>query len=164
MAELSLLQSALFGKYFVVLVLVVSSAFLVSGFVGMYFSYLENERAVMELQREKALSAGSRIEQFVRDIEQQIHWVVTGAPPPRALETGPAADEIRKTDYRRLLREALAITEVRYLDPAGREEVLVSRLGIDIVGSGIDYSNEPIFQQTRGGQTYFSPVYLPEPV
>ena len=148
------LNSHLFGKYLVVLVLLVGGAVLTTGIVGIYFSYQESERAATELQREKALAAASSIEQFIREIEQQTHWVI---PPP---VTGAADNERRLGDYRRLLREALAVTEVRYLDPSGREQVLVTRLGIDVRGSGADYSAEPAFRETRSGSTYFGPLYF----
>src|SRR2546423_9241038 len=104
--QLSPMRGRLFRKYFVVLVLLVSGAVLTTGLLGMYFSYQDSQRAVMELQREKALAAGSKIEQFVRGMEQEMRWVI---PAPVAANT--IDSERRKGDYRRLLREAIAITE-----------------------------------------------------
>jgi signal transduction histidine kinase len=146
--------SSLFGKYLVVLVLLVSAAVLITGLVGMYFLYENSQRGVMEVQREKALGATVRIEEFIRAIEQQMRWVV---PPPIGADTDV---ERRTADYRRLLRQALPITEARYVDAAGHEQLLVSRLRSDTTYSGIDFSAEPVFRETRGGQTFFGPLYF----
>src|SRR3954453_12372742 len=150
----SSLGSRLFGKYLIVLVLLVSGAVLTSGLVGMYFLYENSQRAVMEVQREKALNAAVRIEEFIQAIEQQIRWVLQ---PPVPVES----DMDRRTgDYRRLLRQALPITEVRYLDTSGREQLLVSRLRPDAANSGVDFSNAPAFRETRDGSTFFGPLYF----
>lgn len=125
------LRSHLFGKYFVVLVLLVSGAVLTSGLVSMYFSYQESQQAAIELQRETAITAGSRIERFIGEMEQQIHWLIR---PP--VEVTGSDIERQRGDFRRLLREALAITQVRYIDASGREQLFVSRLEPDEVGAG----------------------------
>ena len=148
-------RSHLFAKYFVVLVFLVSGAVLTSGLVSMYFSYRESQQAAIELQRETAVTAGSRIERFIGEMEQQIHWVIR---PP--IEVTGSDIERQRGDFRRLLREALAITQVRYIDASGREQLFVSRLEPDEVGSGIDRSGEPAFVETRRGRTYFGPVYF----
>src|SRR6266498_2006819 len=101
--------SNLFGKYLVVLVLLVSGALVTSGVLEMYFSYRDSQRAAIELQREKAGAAASKIEQFIREIQQQIRWVI---PPPFS---GEVVEARRLSDYRRLLRQSPAITDVRYL-------------------------------------------------
>src|SRR5688572_25871202 len=61
-------------------------------------------------------------------------------------------------DYIRLMSQALAITEVSHLDAQGRETLRISRLAMDVVGSGIDYAREPRFTEARAGRVYFSPV------
>src|SRR6266542_3045849 len=124
--------SNLFGKYLVVLVLLVSGALVASGALEMYFSYRDSQRAAIELQREKATAAASKIEQFIREIQQQMRWVI---PPPFS---GEVVEARRLSDYRRLLRQSPAITDVRYLDASGREQLLVSRLGIDVQSSNTD--------------------------
>ena len=68
--------------------------------------------------------------------------------------------EQRRADYFRLLRQVPPITEVSYLDPAGREQLRVSRLAMDVVGSGADLSQEPRFRDPKAGRTYFSLVYF----
>ncbi|PYO56492.1 MAG: HAMP domain-containing histidine kinase, partial [Candidatus Rokuibacteriota bacterium] len=114
-----------------------------------------NKAALVQLQREKALAAANRIEQFVKEIERQIGW--TTHPQ---LVTGGAALEQRRVDYFRLLRQVLPITEVSLLDGSGTEQLRVSRLAMDRSGSQEDYSRDPKFTEARGGRTYFSPVYF----
>ena len=69
--------------------------------------------------------------------------------------------EQRRSDYLRLLRQAPAITEVSYLDAAGREQLRISRLAMNVVGSGVDFSQRPeVPASPKPGKTYFSPVYF----
>ena len=62
-------------------------------------------------------------------------------------------------EYLRLLRQDPAITEIRYIDSAGKEQLHVSRLGMDREKSGVDFSHNPAFLEARRGKTWFSPVY-----
>ena len=54
----------------------------------------------------------------------------------------------------------LAITEVSHLDATGREQLRVSRLAMNVVGSQLDFSAEPKFRVPKTGKTYFGPVYF----
>jgi len=148
-------RSRLFWKYVIVLVFLVSGALVTSGAVEIYFSYQENKAALVSVQREKAVAAASRIDQFVREIENQIGWTT------HASFTAPAAAlGQRRFDYLRLFRQAPSVTEISYLDASGREQLRVSRLAMDVVGSQTDFSKEPRFVEARSGKTYFSPVYF----
>jgi two-component system, NtrC family, sensor kinase len=143
-------------KYLVILVGLVTGALLVSGAVEIYSSYNENKAALVALQREKASGAASRIESFVREIERQLVWTTQ----PLLVPTASAALEQRRIDAVRLQRQVLAITEVSHLDAGGREQLRVSRLAMDVVGSQIDFSGDPKFQVAKSGRTYFGPVYF----
>jgi len=143
-------------KYLVILVGLVTGVLLASGAVEIYFSYNENMAALVALQREKASNAASKIEAFVREIEHQLVWTTQ----PVAALTASAAIEQRRIDAVRLQRQVLAITEVSHLDAAGREQLRVSRLAMDVVGSQTDYANDPRFRVARSGRTYFGPVYF----
>ena len=131
----------------------VSGALVASKAVETYFSYQESTRALAALQREKALGAATKIEQFVRQIERLLES--TTYP---MLATGPAAISQRRMDYVRPQRQVPAITDVSWLDPSGREQLRMSRLTMDVVGSGLDQSREPKFVHARAGKTYFSPI------
>jgi signal transduction histidine kinase len=131
----------------------VSGALLASGLIEIYFSYQENRAGLVALQREKALGVASRIEDFIKEIERQIGWTTQpqlGAPA--------AAMYQRRVDYLRLLRQVLAITEISHLDAEGKEQLRVSRLAMDVTGSGIDFSHEPEFTEARAGKVYHGPV------
>jgi signal transduction histidine kinase len=145
----------LFRKYVAVLILLVGGMLLLSSIVNLYFSYRETKAALIRLQRQQALAAASRIEQFVKGIERQVR---------AAMEvpfTDPAmAREQREIDFLRLLRDVPAITEVVQLDPAGRVQLLMSRLMPNEVGSQRDLSADSRFTKTRIGRTHFSPVHF----
>jgi signal transduction histidine kinase len=148
-------RGSLFRKYAVLFVVLVSGALFTSGALEIYFSYQENKEALVTLQREKAVGAATRIELFVKEVERQISW--TTQP---SIVAPAAAMEQRRADYFRLLRQVPAITEVSYLDAQGREQLRVSRLAMDVVGSGDSYAQDPRFRVPKSGKTYFSPVYF----
>ena len=60
----------------------------------------------------------------------------------------------------RLLRQVPAITELSQLDAEGKELLKVSRLAMDVVGSGTDYSKEAKFTETVAKKIYYGPVYM----
>jgi len=148
-------RGSLFRKYVVLLAVLVSLELVASSALEVYFTYQESKQALVTLQREKAFGAASRIEQFVKEVERQIGW--TTQP---SIVAPAAALEQRRADYFRLLRQVPAITEVSYIDPGGREQLRVSRLAMDVVGSGTDLSQEPRFHEPKAGRTYFSLVYF----
>src|SRR4029077_16056836 len=49
---------------------------------------------------------------------------------------------------------------VVWIDAAGREQLRISRLAMDAVGSGIDLSSEPKFNEALAGHVYWGPVYF----
>jgi signal transduction histidine kinase len=147
-------RGRLFRKYVVLFAGLVSGALLTSGLVEIYFSFQENKTALVAIQREKALGAAARIGQFIREIEGQVRWA---SQPPIGVSLTP---EQRRFDYLRLLRQVQAITEVSQLDAAGREQLRVSRLAMDVVGSQADLSQDPRFVEAKAGRTYFGPVYF----
>jgi signal transduction histidine kinase len=148
-------RGGLFLKYAGALVLLVSGALAVSALVEIYFSYQENKAALSQIQREKALAAAVRIEQFVRELEHQLAWI---AQTPWGARGVPL--DQRRLDSLRLLRHAPAVTEVSHYDPTGHEQLRVSRLAMDVVGSNADFSQDPKFTQAVARKTYFSAVYF----
>src|SRR5262249_46347890 len=93
-------------------------------------------------------------EAFVRDIERQVGWASQAQ-----IGTRQTVDQ-RRFEYIRLQRQAPAVTEISQLDPSGREQLRVSRLAMDVVGSQTDFSRQPQFTQARPGRPYFGPVYF----
>src|SRR5437762_9395775 len=145
----------LFLKYFAFIGLLVSVGLVASGAIGLYFSYQETRSSLVSLQREKALTASVRIEQFLRDIENQLGWttlpLVTASANPM---------EHRRLDFLKLLRQLPAVTEVGHLDATGHEQLKVSRLAMDTMGSNIDFSKDPRFIEAKKGKTWYGPVYF----
>ena len=146
-------RGRLFRKYLFLILTLVMGALLASGAISIYFSYRDNKAAVANLQYEKALAAASRIKQYMGQIENQLAYA--------ALPQLDATDvEMRRIEFLKLLRLAPEITDIAQLDAAGHEQIAVSRLGMDNVGSGRDRSQEPAFREAKRGQTWFGPVYF----
>ena len=145
----------LFAKYATLIIALVGGALLASGLVSLYFSYRENQDHLIALQQEKAHAAATRIEQYIIDIEHQLGW--TALPQ---VSTDGSAVEQRRYEYLKLLRQVPAITEVAWLDFSGREQLRVSRLAMDSMGMGSDFSLDAKFVQAKGGKTWYSPVYF----
>jgi signal transduction histidine kinase/ActR/RegA family two-component response regulator len=125
------------------------------GASDLYFSYMWQRDATIALYREKATLAAYRIEQFLQDIEQHLSWtnmLVRGADPVAQ----------RQTEFIKLLRQAPAVTDAIWLDANGHEQVRVSRLAMDRMRSGIDYSVTPAFRSAHDGEFYRGPVYFRE--
>jgi signal transduction histidine kinase len=147
-------RNRLFRKYVVPFVAVVLLALLSNGLLEIYFAFQESKSALAQIQREKAASAALTIEGFVKDIERQMGWTTQ---PYLAVVGGL---ETRRLDYLRLQRQVPAITEVTYIDAQGREQLRLSRLAMEVIGSGLDLSTQPAFTETRGGRTWYGPVYF----
>ncbi len=146
-------RGRLFRKYLLLILSLVSVALLASGGISLYFSYQENKAALASLQHEKAIAAASRIEQYIRQISQQLQY----ASLPQ-LDAGDV--EMRRVEFLKLLRQAPEVTDIALLDAEGKEQNAVSRLGMDITGSGRDRSTEAAFRNAKRGQPWYGPVYF----
>jgi signal transduction histidine kinase len=145
--------SRLFRKYVALFVAVVCVALLTNGLFEIWFSYQENKQALTRIQREQAEAAAAKIGQFIKDIEGQIGWTTQ-------LPWTASALEQRRFDALRLLRQVPAITELAQLDSAGKEQLRVSRLAMDAVGVGTDFSKDPKFTEAVAKKIYYGPVYF----
>ena len=162
----------LFRKYVVVLLVLVGGALITSSLVELYFSYRETQRAIVRVERAKAVATAAGIEQFLKEVEQQVRETTrTASDDPDASQVGQgrlgfreglgaAMAEQRELDFLRVLRNVPAVSELSHLDLAGKEQLRVSRLDPDVVGSQEDFSQAPKFLEARAGKTYWSPVYL----
>ena len=144
----------LLWKYVIFFSLLVTGALLANGAIETYFSYQENKEALAAVQREKAQAAATRIEGFILEIERQMGWVTQ----PRAVVGAPI--EQRRFDFFRLQRQVPAITEISYIDATGHEQVRISRLAMDVIGSQNDLSADPRFVEARARRVYRGPVYF----
>jgi hypothetical protein len=94
-----------------------------------------------------------KLAEFIKENQNQIGWT-TQLP-----STAGSIDQ-RRFDALRLLRQAPAVTELSLLDAQGKELLKVSRLAMDVVGSGTDYSKEAKFTETVAKKVYYGPVYM----
>ncbi|HEY2189838.1 MAG TPA: GAF domain-containing protein, partial [Caldimonas sp.] len=145
----------LFPKYALLIITLVGSMLVASGAIGLYFSWQETKKHLVDLQAEKAQNAANRIERYIVDIEHELSWTAL----PRADADGDALEQ-RRIEYLKLQRQAPAITEVVWIDPQGREQLRISRLAMDVIGSGADVSHEERFRVASAGGIYYGPVYF----
>jgi PAS domain S-box-containing protein len=162
----------LLRKYVVVFVGLVGGVLMASSLVELYFAYQATKRAIVREERAKAVAAAAQIEEFVRDIERRVRETTRAASDdPAAAQLGQgklvfrgglgaALAEQRELDFLRLLRDVPVISELGHLDVSGKEQLRVSRLALDAVGSQEDFSQAPKFLEARSGKTYWSPVSL----
>src|SRR5262252_5632893 len=149
----SKIRSRLFLKYTGLFVAVVCLALLVNGVFEIWGSYRENKDALIQIQHEQAEAAAAKIGQFIKEIESQVGWTTQ-------LLWSAATTEQRRFDALRLLRQVPAITELSQVDASGKEQLRVSQLAMDVVGSGLDLSKEPKFAEAVKNKVYYGPVYF----
>ena len=146
-------RNRLFSKYVGLFAAVVTLALLANGIFDVWFYYQEHKASLIRIQREQAEAAAAKIGQFIREIESQLGWTTQ-------LPWSAGSIEQRRFDALRLLRQVPAITELSQLDASGKERLRVSRLAMDVVGSGTDYSNDPKFTEAMARKVYYGPVYF----
>jgi signal transduction histidine kinase len=149
----SVYRGRLFRRYLLLIITLVTIALLASGAISVYFTYQETRASLASLQHEKAVAAASRIEQYIRHIQQQLGYA--------ALPQLDANDvELRRIEFLKLLRQAPEVTDVAQIDATGREQIAVSRLGMDSINSRKDRSQEVAFRDAKPGHAWFGPVYF----
>jgi len=148
-------RRSLFRKYVLAFIAVIGGLLIARGLIEIYVSYRDNTAALMTLQKEKAGAAALRIDHFIREIQNHIGW----ASHPYLASQESIAEQ-RRFDFQWLLRQVEPITEVSLLDDSGKEQLLVSRLAVDVVGSLKDYSAESKFREARVGGFHFGPLYF----
>jgi hypothetical protein len=127
-AGASIVRSRLFFKYTLLFVTLVVLALVTNGGFEVLFSYQEHKSSLIGIQEQQAAAAADKIEEFITQIESQVGWT-TQLP-----WTDGTLDQ-RRFDALRLLRQVPAITELAQIDAAGHEQLKVSRLTMDVVGS-----------------------------
>jgi signal transduction histidine kinase/CheY-like chemotaxis protein len=146
-------RRTLFWKYVALFVAVTSSALVINGLVDVWFTVRDHRAALFRIQKEQAVSAASKITQFIREIEGQLGWTTH-------LSWETAARDQRELDGRRLLRQVPAIAELALLDQEGREQLRISRQAMDQAGSNADFSTEDKFQAAIANKVFYGPVYF----
>src|SRR4030095_10332096 len=99
--------SRLFRKYFVLILALVTGALLIPSTISYYFSRGETLDALHAVQREKALAAASRIEQYITNVQSQLR----GAALP---QLGADGMEQRRLEFLKLLKQVPDVTDIAY--------------------------------------------------
>ena len=147
------ISGPLFRKYVALFLAVVCVALLSNGLFEIWFSYQEHKTSLIRIQREQAEAAAAKIGQFIKEIESQVGWTTQ-------LPWSAGTIDQRRFDGLRLLRQVPAITELAQLDSSGKEQLRVSRLAMDVVGSHADFSKDPKFTEAVANKVYYGPVYF----
>ena len=147
------IRSRLFLKYAGLFVAVVCVALVTNGLFEIWVSYRQHKDALIQVQHEQAEFAATKIGQFIKEIESQVGWTTQ-------LLWSVETIEQRRFDALRLLRQVPAITELSQVDASGKEQLRVSRLAMDVVGSGLDLSKDPKFAEAVKNKVYYGPVYF----
>jgi two-component system, NtrC family, sensor kinase len=154
LAALFRFRGRLRPKFVAVLTTVVCVALISTAAFEVLFSYQDRKASLIRIQHEQAESAAGKIAEFMKNIEDQLSWT-THAP-----WTATAPDRQSLDLWRMMLRQVPAITDLTLLDGTGHEQLRVSRLSLDEIGSQLDFSKDPKFVETEAGRPYRSPVYF----
>ena len=154
MAALFRFRGRLRPKFVAVFTTVVCVALLSNAMFEVLFSYKDRKASLIRIQHEQAEAAASEIAEFMKNIEEQLAWTThepwtTSTPDRQSLDL-----------WRMVLRQVPAITDLALIDSAGREQLRVSRLSLDAIGSQLDFSKDPKFFEAEIGKPYRSPVYF----
>jgi signal transduction histidine kinase/CheY-like chemotaxis protein len=146
-------RGRLFRKYVALFVAVLCLALVTNGVFDIWFSYQEQKALLIRIQRGQAEAVAVKISQFVKETEGQMAW---------ATQLPWSADTLEEWHFNavRLLRQVTAITEVAQLDASGREQARVSRHAMNVIGSQIDFSQDPAFLNLVANKVYYGPVFF----
>jgi len=146
-------RSRLFRKYVGLFAAVVCVALLTNGAFEVWFYYRDHKASLIRIQHEQADAAADKIGRFIGEIESQLGWTTQMA------QTASTPEQLQ-FDASRLLRQVPAITELVQLDASGHEQLRVSRIEVDEIGSNADFSNDPSFINAMANKIYYGPVYF----
>lgn len=144
-------RSSLFKKYFRALFAAVVVPLLIAGGSETWFGYHDQRARLNDLLDAEVRLAAVKIRDFIEGIRDQLGWAVQ-------LPWSEAADDRRRLDALRLLRQAPAVANLSLVDAAGRERLFVSRIGLNRIESGDDHSEKPAVIGARSERVWFGPV------
>jgi len=147
-------RRTLLWKYAAYSAALVGAVLVAVGAVTGYFAYRDAEAAQGVLLREKAGGVAIHVAGFFWAIEEPLAWELADAA-----QAGAGRGD-RRAELAALLRRLPQVTELRWIDPAGRERLVVSRAAPDAQASGADFSTDPRFVGARGEGIHASPVYF----
>ena len=151
---LSRFHGRLLQKFVAIFTSVVCIALLAFAILDVLFFYQDHRATLIRTQQEQAEDVAEKIADHMRNIEDQLVWT-TYEPWSMA-----APEQERVYHWRLLLRQVPAISDLQLLDASGREQLRISRVDLDRIGSGIDLSRTPAFLEAELQKPYRGPVYF----
>jgi two-component system, NtrC family, sensor kinase len=145
----------LIWKYTAVVGALVAAAIVSVGLTELYFSYQDSKRALTRAEQDKASAATSSIEQTMEEVLRQLEAL---AQPTSETERAGLVE--RNQGFHGLFLRNRLVSQLSYLDAAGKERVRASPLEVDRIDSGIDFSQSPKFLRARSEKPYFGRVYF----
>jgi hypothetical protein len=145
-----LLQSAV-HRFALPAVLLACSALMLNDAVHVWNGWQQTEALMTSAQREKAETAARGISSFKSELARQIGWI--------DYPFSHWSVEQRRRDYARLLMQAPAVMQIGLLDWQGREQLVVNRYMLDVIGSEVDRSADAAFIAARKDGHYVGPVH-----
>lgn len=143
----------LFRKYFLALLTTSTLLLLASGVGDAWFGYREQRTMIDSRLKVEASAAAARISNYLDGIVAQMRWTVQ-------LPWSADDPEAHHLDGLRLMRQVPAVIDLMLVDGEGREQVRASRIGADVVGSGIDRRNDPAVAAAGKRGIWHGPVTL----
>lgn len=153
MGELARVRRPLFRKYFIALFAAVVVPLLANGASEAWFGFREHRALLDQRLKVEAASAASKIQGFLEGIRDQMQWAVQ-------LPWSDGGDERHRFDALRVLRQVPAIVDLTLVDGGGIERLKISRVGRDVIGSGVDRSADPAVAGARKARVWHGPVRL----
>ena len=142
-------------RTFIIAMVLLSSGFVAGGAIELVLRYQESVNSIWVLQTEMAKAAAFKINQFMREIEKTMRVSTL----TREIVDSGLTEDI-EIELIKLLKREPAITTVSALDTSGQELYKVSRVRSVQPGDLEFHGNKEIFLRSRGGVSYFSPVYF----
>lgn len=142
-------------RTFVIALVLVTSGLLAGGAVELFFRYHESVQSIWVLQKEMARGAAFKIQQFMQQIEKTMRH---STRTPDIVDAG--LTEAYRFQLIKLLKAVPSITAVAALDANGREQFKASRVQMVQSEDLRDRADDEVFLRTKGGKSYFGPVYF----
>jgi adenylate cyclase len=144
------------GRTFLLALLLVAGALMVSAALELLLRYRENVDAVVALQQEMAQGAAFKIRQFIGNIEKSMR---SSALSAEAVATGRLSGSFR-FELLKLLKTTPAVSSAAALDRRGREVAKVSREQLVDEEDLRDQSSSIPFLRAHKGRNYFGRLYF----
>lgn len=148
-------RRSLFWKYAAYFAGLVSLLLVLSGAVAGYFAYRESVAALEEVQRAKVQFAAAEIANFVRSVQGAMY----AAANKFHTESPVDRDDLR-LELAALLHHRPEVSELAWLAADGREQLALTRFGLNTADSGRTRSGDPHFERARNSSGYVGDVYF----